>query len=162
VSTVPTPRTAEVAPAADAVVVRLGASRFAVALASVAEVGRVPVTTRVPGVPGWLAGIANWRGRILPVLDLRSVLGEPAGPVSGAARLVVVTADGANVGVLVDAVEATTTLSGDIAAFPLPLDGLAAGLVTGQIPADDGPVAVLDVGAVVALRDALPQVRRTA
>ena len=34
-------------------------------LTSVAEVGRAPVVTRVPGLPTWLAGVANWRARSL-------------------------------------------------------------------------------------------------
>ena len=42
---------------------------------AVAEVGRLPKLTRVPGTPEWLSGVANWRGRILAVLDVRPLLG---------------------------------------------------------------------------------------
>ena len=48
-----------------AVVVRFGGSRYAVDMACVAEVVPVPVTSRVPGCPRWLAGVVNWRGRVL-------------------------------------------------------------------------------------------------
>ena len=54
------------------VIVRFGSSRYAVAMSSVAEVVPVPVTSRVPGCPRWLAGVVNWRGRVLPVIDPRS------------------------------------------------------------------------------------------
>ncbi|HEU5034162.1 MAG TPA: chemotaxis protein CheW [Mycobacteriales bacterium] len=146
----------------DAVVVRLGAGRFAIDLAHVAEVGRVPRLTRVPGVPGWVAGVANWRGRILPALDLRELLGAPAGPWGSTARLVVLTVESLSVGVVVDAVDGTTTVGADVAAFPAELGGLGADLIQGQLPRTDGPVAVLDATAVVALRTALPQGRRSA
>ena len=53
------------------VLVRLGGCRYALPMASVAEVGRPPGLTRVPGLPSWVAGVANWRGRVLAVLDLR-------------------------------------------------------------------------------------------
>ena len=51
-------------------------------MADVAEVAALPAVTRVPGSPAWLAGVANWRGRMLPVLDLRPLLGPPACPLA--------------------------------------------------------------------------------
>lgn len=147
---------------ADAVVARLGSGRFAVDLAAVAEVGRVPPTTRVPGLPQWVTGVANWRGRILSVLDLRSLLGAEPTPPDGSSRLLVIATDGIAVGLLVDAVEGTTCLGDDVGSFPGRLPEPAAGLVCGQLARDDGPVAVLDATAVLALRDLLPRGRRSA
>jgi chemotaxis signal transduction protein len=148
--------------AADAIVMRVGAGRFAVDLALVAEVGRVPAITRIPGVPGWLAGLANWRGRILPVLDLRPLLGGEAAARPVSARIVVLAAEGTNVGLLVDLVDGTTTLGPELAPFPAVLPGTAADLVLGQVPRDEGPIAVLDVAAVLRLRESLPRGRRGA
>jgi chemotaxis signal transduction protein len=146
----------------DVVVVRLGAGRFAVSLASVAEVGRVPAVTRVPGVPGWVAGVANWRGRILPVLDLRSLLGgDDALSLGDEARLTVLIEASVAVGVLVDVVEGTSTLT-EVAAFPAASAPIGVDLLSGQTPTDDGPIAVLDVSAVMRLNQRLPQGRRTA
>ena len=145
---------------ADAVVVRLGTGRFAVALGQVAEVGRVPTVTRVPGAPAWVAGVANWRGRILGVLDLRSLLGGDDCGYGTTARLVVLAADLATVGVLVDAVDGTAALGDELEPVPAALAGSAADLVRGQVPREDGPVAVIDVAAVMRLRDALPRSRR--
>jgi purine-binding chemotaxis protein CheW len=156
------PDEAAAAAESDAIVVRLGAGRFAIDLSCVAEVGNVPPVTRVPGVPGWLAGVANWRGRILPALDLRTLLGGDDVPFTGKSRLVVLSTDVATVGLLVDAVDGTTTIAEEVAPFPADLPGPGAALVAGQLPRPDGPVAVLDVAAVVRLREALPRGRRTA
>jgi purine-binding chemotaxis protein CheW len=145
----------------DAVIVRLGSGRFAVGLEQVAEVGKVPAITRVPGVPGWLAGVVNWRGRILAVLDLRSLLGADSSACGGTARLVVLVNEDATVGVLVDSVVGTAGLGPVGAPIPALLSGLGADLVRGQVPRDDGPVAVIDVDAVVRRREALPQGRRS-
>lgn len=145
----------------DAIVVRLGAGRFAVDLASVAEVGRAPAVTRVPGLPIWLAGVANWRGRILPVLDLRTLLGADAVALDAAGRLIVLTDGGIAVGLLVDGVDGTTSLT-DIAPFPSASAPIGSNLVSGQSPREDGPLAVLDVPAVMRLRESLPRGRRTA
>jgi chemotaxis signal transduction protein len=146
----------------EAIVVRLGQGRFAADLAGVAEVGRVPDITRIPGVPTWLAGVANWRGRILPILDLSRLLGaQSAGP-SRSSRLLVLTERGVLVGVLVDAVEDTITLGADVAPVPAGLPPEAVGLLSGQLARADGPVAVLDVDAVMRLRERLPRGRRSA
>jgi purine-binding chemotaxis protein CheW len=152
----------EAAAASDAVLVRLGTGRFAVDLAHVAEVGKVPVVTRLPGLPAWMSGVANWRGRILPALDLRTLLGAAAVPLTGTARLVVLSTEVSTVGLLVDAVEGTTTVGEEMAPFPAALPGGGAELVAGQLPRADGPVAVLDVDAVMRLRETLPRGRRSA
>lgn len=158
------PRVTDVMPAAaaatDAVVVRFGTGRFGVDLTSVAEVGRVPAITRVPGVPDWLTGVANWRGRILPVLDLRPLVGGEPAPLTAQARLLVVAAHEMSVGLLVDRVDGIDALAGQVEVCPAALTGVAADLLAGQVPRPDGPIAVLDVAAVVALRDRLARGRR--
>lgn len=162
--TEPAETTADAADAAagEAVVVRLGSGRFAVSLASVAEVGRVPGVTRIPGGPDWLAGVANWRGRLMPVLDLRGLLGADRTPFTSSARLVVVVDDGISAGVVVDAVEGTGSLGAQVDEFPAALAGPGAALLRGQVPRDDGPVAVIDPAAVLRLRESMPRARRTA
>lgn len=145
----------------DAVVVRLGPGRFALSMSSVAEVGRVPALTRVPGLPAWVSGVANWRGRILPVLDVRLLVGADAAPPESMSRVLVLGDAGITVGLLVDEVLTTTEL--DAAAVePYPPTLPAAGLLAGQVVTDDGPIAVVDIDAVLSLRDTLPRGRRTA
>jgi chemotaxis signal transduction protein len=141
--------------AAGGVLLRLGASRFAVPMADVAEVTPVPGVTRIPGTPAWLAGVANWRGRVLPVLDLRPLLSAATVPLATSARLVVLTRDGVVAGVLAEAVPGVHDASlGETELEPAPptLTADARLLVAGQVSDRSGPVAVLDTGAVLALR----------
>jgi purine-binding chemotaxis protein CheW len=145
----------------DAIVVRMSSGKFAIDLASIAEVGRTPPVTRVPGLPSWLAGVANWRGRILPVLDLRPLLGAEASELDNQARLVVLSEVGIAVGMIVDAVDGTTSMS-EVAPFPPASAPIGADLLSGQVSREDGPLAVLDVPAVLRLRDGLPRGRRSA
>lgn len=140
--------------AAGAVVLRFGASRYAVDMADVAEVAAVPGVTRIPGSPPWLLGVANWRGRMLPVLDLRPLLAAETVPLPGSARLVVVGRDNVVVGLVAEAVPGVYDAALDDPAPPPPtLTPDARLLVVGQVCDPRGPVAVLDVGAVLALRD---------
>lgn len=158
------PTAAGVSSTGGGVVLRLGAARYVVALEDVAEVVPLAPLTRVPNAPAWLAGVANWRGRVLPVVDLRLLLGAPAPPLPTSARFVVLTPGGsvasAAVGVLAEAVPGVH--DGALAPVePLPpttMEGVAA-LLHGQLLDAHGPLGVLDAAAVLALRDRMPRGR---
>lgn len=147
--------------ATEVVVVRLGGSRYALPMAAVAEVGRPPGLTRVPGVPAWLAGVANWRGRVLAVLDLRPLLAAPSGSFDRRARLVVLHRNGVSVGLLTEGVEGTHWLEPEQLEPALAhLPESAAELLLGQATDEAGPCGVVDLDAVYRLTDALPRARR--
>ena len=145
------------------VVVRLGGCRYALPMASVAEVGRPPGLTRVPGLPTWVAGVANWRGRVLAVLDLRGLLSADAVEVDRRGRLVVLQHDGVRVGLLVESVAGGAQLDPDAVEPALVhLSASTSNLLIGQVTDDQGPFGVLDLDAVVALAAQLPRARRSA
>lgn len=143
------------------VLVRLGGCRYAVPMAGVAEVGRPPALTRVPGLPAWVAGVANWRGRVLAVLDLRSLLHADTAGLDRRGRLVVLTHAGVRVGLLVESV-AGGAAPGTDAVEPtlVHLPEGAGGLLLGQVTDADGPYGLLDLDAVLALAGTLPRARR--
>jgi len=148
-----TATTAEAATTSAAgVAVRLGGGRYGIELSAIAEVVGVPPLTRVPGAPAWLAGVANWRGRVLPALDLRPLLAAGTEP-GASARLVVLAVDGVEAGLLVDAVVGLITASeATPAPAPVTASPAAADLVVGVVDGPDGVVALLDVAAVLGLR----------
>jgi purine-binding chemotaxis protein CheW len=121
---------------------------------AVAEVGRLPATTRVPGSPPWVVGVANWRGRILAVLDLRVLmLLEPVEERGDGGRLVVLADGDVSVGVVAERVDGVVEVDEDTlepALATLPESALA--LLAGQLTDDEGPVGVVDHGAIFALR----------
>ena len=143
------------------VIVRFGSARYAVAMSCVAEVVPVPVTSRVPGCPRWLAGVVNWRGRVLPVIDPRTLLGTVLAPLPSSARLLVLSVDGIEAGLIGEAVTGLLE-AGDTDAEPPPATALAsaAALVTGVVMDSAGPISLLDASAVLALRSQLPTAHR--
>jgi purine-binding chemotaxis protein CheW len=133
----------------DYVLLRVGTGRYAVAMGDVGEIGRSPHVTRMPGLPAFVAGMANWRGSVLAVLDARELLGA-TGPGAGG-HLAVLRRDDVEIGLRVDAVDGV--LSHRLAPVPATVTPRVAVLLAGTLLAPDGqPVAVLDVGALVALR----------
>jgi len=63
---------------------------FAVDMAPVQEIIRVPDVVRVPLAPGVLDGLANLRGKVLPIISLRRMFGFPEQEHDDATRAVVV------------------------------------------------------------------------
>ena len=76
---------------------------FAVNMAAVREIIRVPDVTRVPLAPPALDGVANLRGSVVPIVSLRRLLGLPEREADEATRAVVVDV-GQPVGFVVDRV----------------------------------------------------------
>ena len=82
---------------------QLGGVRLVSAMGEVREVLQVPRYTPLPGVHEWMLGIANVRGRLLPVIDLHRYLDIETTLPQNQARLLVVEADGLTAGLLVEA-----------------------------------------------------------
>ena len=76
---------------------------FAVNMAAVREIIRVPEVTRVPLAPTTLDGVANLRGQVVPIVSLRRLLGLEEREADEATRAVVVDV-GQPVGFVVDRV----------------------------------------------------------
>lgn len=87
------------------VLVRLGGQDFAIEAAALREAMESPRITPLPGLPATLRGLANVRSRIVPAYDIRALLNLP--PLAKDApreKLVLIAFDGAEFGLLVDAV----------------------------------------------------------
>jgi len=89
-------------------------------MGEVAEILDVPSYSRVPGVQPWLTGIANVRGGLLPLIDLkRFVTGLPNHNMN-TARVMVVNHKGLHTGLIVEEVQGMRHFSLNDQAFELP------------------------------------------
>jgi twitching motility protein PilI len=87
------------------VALRMAGELFLVAREETREVLSVPnILTRVPGAKGWIKGLANVRGQLLPVIDLRQFLGSGMSPPTRNTRIIVVNHREIPAGLLVDEV----------------------------------------------------------
>src|SRR6201986_3607992 len=87
------------------VALRMAGDLYLVAREETREVlGLPPTLTRVPGAKQWIKGLANVRGQLLPVIDLRQFLGSGTTPISRNTRVVVVNHREIPAGLLVDEV----------------------------------------------------------
>jgi twitching motility protein PilI len=84
---------------------RMGGETFLIAREETREVlGYPAVITRIPGAKSWVKGLANIRGSLLPMLDLRQFLGSGAMTPGRNTRIVVVNHREIPAGLIVDEV----------------------------------------------------------
>jgi twitching motility protein PilI len=81
---------------------RLGPWSLMFPMDDVAEIIPIPRVTRVPGVRSWLMGIANLRGTVVSVIDLREFLGGKPTTITSISRLIIVRSGEWTYGFLVD------------------------------------------------------------
>ncbi len=80
----------------------LGGRRLVSAFDEVVEIMRLPQITHVPGTQPWMLGVANVRGTLLPVVDLKQFLEGERTVMHESQRVLVVRQAGGNVAVLID------------------------------------------------------------
>lgn len=83
---------------------RLGEEAYTVLVKDVQEVLKVRDLTPVPNAPSYILGVTSLRGTMLPVVDLCKRLGLAPGPRDEKSRIIVVSLDEEEVGLIVDRV----------------------------------------------------------
>ena len=87
------------------VALRMAGELFLAAREETREVLSVPpALTRVPGAKSWIRGLANVRGQLLPIIDLRQFIGSGVAPATRNTRVLVVNHREIPAGLLVDEV----------------------------------------------------------
>ena len=87
------------------VALRMAGELYLVAREEAREVLGVPAPlTRIPGAKAWILGLANVRGQLLPIIDLRAFLGSGPTPASRNTRVIMVNHRDIPAGLMVDEV----------------------------------------------------------
>lgn len=104
-------------PAETLIAFQLAGSAAFIDLAWLAEILPVASITRIPQVQPWMRGIANVRGRLLPVVDGARFLGSTPGP-ARQQRILVIGAEDFSAGLIVDRVDGLRRLFHDAFVAP--------------------------------------------
>jgi len=68
----------------------LGAETFAIGILHIKEIIQYGMLTTVPMMPGFVRGVINLRGAVVPVIDLASRFGGPTGSITRRTCIVIV------------------------------------------------------------------------
>ena len=102
---------------------KIDTEEFAVDIASVQEINRAVDVTRIPNAPSHVQGVMNLRGKIIPVVDLRTMLGFEARIADKQSRIMVIEIGGLVAGFLVDSVSEVVRLPASAVEAPPALAG---------------------------------------
>lgn len=134
------------------VVFSMADSKYAIPIANVVEMGRIPQITPVPYLPDWVQGVTNLRGDILSVIELRSFFGLPAQEQFGKARMLVVRSEqnGVTTGLIVDGVHGMRELTEDsFKPVTAAIDDQILRFLRGLSVQDEGLLLVLDLDGIL-------------
>jgi purine-binding chemotaxis protein CheW len=125
---------------------RLGDDLFAADIYSVERVLRYQPPTPIPNVPGWVDGVIEYRGRIIPVIDLRLRFGLERIEPRPESRILVFSVGNDWIGAIVDAVLEVASPTSEQLAPPPPLfRGLSAEFLRGVVRRNERLIVFLEV-----------------
>ncbi|AOZ93035.1 chemotaxis protein CheW [Paenibacillus crassostreae] len=122
--------------------------RYAIPIQDIFEIIKIQDITQIPNVTSYVEGVINLRGKIVPVISLRSFFGLREKENSKLTRIIVVHHQEDTVGVIVDCVNKVTTFT-DIQPPPERIGGIEGSYFVGIGLTDNGIVGVLKLNEIL-------------
>lgn len=133
------------------VIFQLAGERYGVNIQDVREIIRTQAVTKIPSAPEHVLGVIDLRDTVIPVIDLRQRLSLETRDENDDNRIVVVEADGQQVGVLVDAVQEVLRISEDrVQANSAIVTTADSYYIEGVARLDEGLLILLDIEKALA------------
>ena len=125
----------------------LGSEEYGVEVLRVREIIRMPVVTRVPNPPLHVEGVINLRGKVIPIISLRTKFGIMVSEYDKQTRIIVMEVDGELKGFIVDSVsEVIRISSSEIQPSPtVAASGVDQECITGVINQAERLLVLLDL-----------------
>lgn len=130
----------------DILEVVISGEHFAFEARFVREASKLGAWTKLPNTPEFIVGLMNFRGQILPLLDLRRFLELPSKETSTEMMVVVIQSDRAQAGITVDEIVGINSIAEAALQSPKQLVSATLAPLLRGVQAD--MLAVLDVNAL--------------
>ncbi|MCX6151072.1 MAG: chemotaxis protein CheW [Ignavibacteriales bacterium] len=129
---------------------KIGAEEFGVDILKVQEINKMTQITKVPNSPAFVEGVINLRGRVIPIIELRTRLGLEKIEYTKDTRIIVVELEGKTVGFIVDAVNEVLRIPSSITEKPPELvAGIDSDYITAVGKLEDRLLILLDLEKVL-------------
>jgi chemotaxis signal transduction protein len=128
---------------------------FGFDIMSVQEIIRPPKLSKVPRTPTYVEGIANLRGVVLPIIDMRPRFGMEHAEDTDGTRVLVIDVGGVKIGLRVDRVKQVTSVSRtDMEEPPAAIRGASTDYLNRVVKLDSGAriIMALDASKVCDLK----------
>ncbi len=127
----------------------MNSNEYTIPILKVQEIVNVPQLTKLPQAPPYIEGITNLRGRIIPIVNLKKMVGLQGEAVGE--KVIVITSGRIIFGVLVDGI--TGVVSIKESEIEPPTDFNTSDIVSGVAKVDDKLVVLLDTKRLIPTED---------
>ncbi|WP_096189105.1 chemotaxis protein CheW [Evansella halocellulosilytica] len=132
------------------IVFQLKDEEYGVEVEQVKSIERVQHITRVPNTPPFVKGVINLRGVVTPIIDLRSRFGIEPAEETNATRIIIISYEEMEVGLIVDAANDVIDIRGEaIEPPPEVVGGLEADYIRGVAKLDKRLLILLNLDKVL-------------
>lgn len=132
----------------------IGEEEFGVNILKVQEIIRTMEITKVPRAPQFVEGVINLRGKVIPIIDLRSRFGLASIPEDKDTRIIVIEINNIIVGFVVDAVSEVLRIPATTVEAPPPVvAGVDSDYISGVGKLKDRLLIMLDLDKLLSTED---------
>ncbi len=129
---------------------RIANEEFGIDIVKVQEIIRMMEITRVPNTPNYIEGVVNLRGKVTPVVNLRTKLGLPTNEKDEDTRIVVVNLEDKTIGFIVDEVKEVLRINSNITEEPPKMvGGISEEYIISIAKMDDRLLILLDLETLI-------------
>ncbi|MCP5062104.1 MAG: chemotaxis protein CheW [Ignavibacteriae bacterium] len=129
---------------------KVGEAEFGVDILRVQEINKMMELTIVPNTPDFVVGVVNLRGRIIPILNLRTRLGLPVKEYDLETRIIVVEMEDRTIGFIVDEVKEVLRIPKNITEPPPDIvSGIDSDYITAIGKMEDRLLILLDLTKIL-------------
>lgn len=128
----------------------LNDEEYAVDILSVQEINRITEITKVPNSPDYVEGVINLRGKVIPVINLRSKFGFEARATDDNSRIIIMEIQGIINGVIVDSVSEVLRIpASSIEAAPSVASDTISQFIKGLAKLDNRLIILVEINNLV-------------
>lgn len=95
------------------VVFKLGNSEFGIDIMNVKEIGIYEESISLPDTPDFIEGVINYRGNVIPIINLKKRLSLGELDISKDTRIIIINLDNKEIGFIVDEASQTIRLNSE-------------------------------------------------
>lgn len=128
----------------------IGEEEFGVNILKVQEINKLVQITKVPNAPVFVEGVINLRGKVIPIIDLRTRLGMEKKDHDKNTRIIVVEIEKRTIGFVVDSVSEVLRIPKGITEPPPELvAGIEADYITAVAKLENRLLIMLDLDRIL-------------
>jgi purine-binding chemotaxis protein CheW len=129
----------------------VGDEQYGVNIMAVREIKDWSVITQLPNQPGYMRGVLNLRGVIVPIIDLRCRFGNGLTDATPMHVIIVIQIDGETVGLLADRVlDIIAVDPSQIQPVPKVSQDVRTGFLSGLVAIEKAMIALIDLKSLLA------------